>query len=97
MIFTFMDSSFPQLLALPSVLSIFAGLLGRMVRDCKGLTLVAPVLLMGIVERLQEGFPLMMRVLIHLRPGQIGDFSIGHGDSFAASRNLLLFEGEQAS
>jgi len=93
MILTFMDSSFLQLLALPSVLPVFAGLLGRMVRDREGLTLVAAVLRIGIVERLQEGLPLMMRVLIHLRPRQIGDSSIGHGHSFPASRNLPLFEG----
>jgi hypothetical protein len=47
--------------------------------DREGTALVVVVFLIGVVERLEEGFLLVRVVLVGLGLGQVLDFAIGHG------------------
>jgi hypothetical protein len=57
--------------------SLAGPLRGRM-RDGKRAALVSAIFLVGIVERLQESFLLMLVVLVRLRLGQVGNGLIRH-------------------
>src|SRR5258705_2055300 len=55
-----------------------AGLLRRVMRDRERAVLVAAVFVVGVVERLEEGFLLVRAVLIRLGLGQVRYASVGH-------------------
>src|SRR5437763_16809264 len=69
---------------------LLAGLLGRMMRDGERTAFVVSVLLVRVVDRLEEGFLLMLVVLVGLGLWQIGNVFVGHVGLPLDAWNLAL-------
>ncbi len=63
-----------------------ADLLCRVMPDGESVTVVVPVFFKGIVEDLEERFPLMLIVLVDLGPRQVGNGLVRRGQSSVSTR-----------